>query len=137
MHGCTTAWLYVWLPSNTRHTMIGGIDMYDPYFTRFLMREREREIREEIRRDGCHARRRRGGSGLSKKIARRLLSIFIKIEPSPRQAAENLHRMDEDRFPVRSPIPPQATGKALAIAVLNDYRSRAEPTAGKQFKGHA
>jgi tetratricopeptide (TPR) repeat protein len=39
------------------------------------------------------------------------------IESSPRQAAGNLHRKDEDRFPVRSLTPPQAAGNALAIAV--------------------
>jgi len=40
------------------------------------------------------------------------------IEPSPRQAAGNLHREDKkNRFSVRSLTPPQAAGNALAIAV--------------------
>jgi hypothetical protein len=39
------------------------------------------------------------------------------IEDSPQQAAGNLHRKDENRFPVLSLTPPQAAGNALAIAV--------------------
>jgi ubiquinone/menaquinone biosynthesis C-methylase UbiE len=39
------------------------------------------------------------------------------IEPSPRQAAGNLHRKDECLFSVRSLTPPQAARHALAIAV--------------------
>ena len=39
------------------------------------------------------------------------------IEPSPRQAAGNLHRKDECLFSVRSLTPPQAARNALAIAV--------------------
>ena len=41
----------------------------------------------------------------------------MRIEPSPRQAAGNLHRKDENRFLVRSLTPPQAAGNALAITV--------------------
>ena len=39
------------------------------------------------------------------------------FEPSPRQAAGNLHRKDESLFSVRSLTPPQAARNALAIAV--------------------
>jgi small conductance mechanosensitive channel len=39
------------------------------------------------------------------------------IEPSPRQAAGNLHRKDENLFSVRSQTPPQAAENAIAIAV--------------------
>jgi hypothetical protein len=46
------------------------------------------------------------------------LTPMIKgIEPSPRQAAGNLHRKDENRFSVRSLTPPQAARNALAVAV--------------------
>jgi len=61
--------------------------MYHPYLFEILIREREREILEEVRRGGYHARRRRGGSGLSKKIGRRLLSALIRLKAiaGPRQ----------------------------------------------------
>jgi hypothetical protein len=64
-----------------------GVEMYHPYFLKILMREREREILEEVRRGGYHARRRREGSGLSKKIAHRLLSALIRLKAiaGPRQ----------------------------------------------------
>ena len=42
---------------------------------------------------------------------------LLLIEPSPRQAAGNVHRKDENRFPVRSLTPPQAAGKARAVEV--------------------
>lgn len=54
--------------------------MYDPYFLTILMREREREILEEIRRGGYHARRRLGSFGLSKKIAHRLHATFLRLK---------------------------------------------------------
>ena len=41
----------------------------------------------------------------------------MRIEPSPPQAAGNLHRKDENRFIVRLLTPPQAAGSALAITV--------------------
>ena len=41
----------------------------------------------------------------------------MRIEPSPRQAAGNLHRKDENRFMVRSLTPPQAARNVLTIAV--------------------
>ena len=44
-------------------------------------------------------------------------TITIGIEPSPRQAAGNLHRKDECLFSDRSLTPPQAARNALAIAV--------------------
>jgi hypothetical protein len=39
------------------------------------------------------------------------------FEPSPRQAAGNLHRKDESLFSVRSLTPPPAARNALAFAV--------------------
>ena len=45
-----------------------------------------------------------------------LYSVSRKFEDSPRPAAGSLRRKDENRFPVRSLTPPQATGNALAIA---------------------
>ena len=54
--------------------------MYHPYLFQIMMRERERAFLEEVRRGGYHARRRRDGSGLSKKIARRLLSGLIRLK---------------------------------------------------------
>jgi hypothetical protein len=42
---------------------------------------------------------------------------FCDIEPSPRQTAGNLLRKDENRFMVRSLIPPKTARNALAIAV--------------------
>ena len=61
--------------------------MYHHYFLKILMREREREILEEVRRGGYHARGHRRGSGLSKKIARRLCLALIKLKTiaGPRQ----------------------------------------------------
>jgi hypothetical protein len=54
------------------------------------------------------------------------------IEASPRQAAGNLHRKDDNFLDIRSATPQQATGNALAYAVhwgfaglLNiEYRTR-------------
>ena len=54
--------------------------MYDPYFLRMLMREREREIREELARGAYHASRRSGSPGVSKKIARRLRSALLRFK---------------------------------------------------------
>ena len=48
------------------------------------------------------------------------------IEPSPRQAAGNLHRKDECLFSVRSLTPPQAARNALAIAVQNCHRLKGD-----------
>jgi len=66
--------------------------MYDTYFLRILMREREQEILEELKRGGYHARIRRGGSGLSKKIARQLLSTFLRFKAiaGPRQSRQQV-----------------------------------------------
>jgi hypothetical protein len=55
------------------------VEMYHPYFLKILLLEREREILEEVRKGGYHARGRRGSSGLSKKIACRLLSALIRL----------------------------------------------------------
>ena len=65
-----------------------GVEMYHPYFLKILMREREREISEEVRRGGYHARKRREGSGLLKKIARRLLSALIRLNANAGAKAE-------------------------------------------------
>jgi len=61
--------------------------MYHPYLFEILIREREREILEEVRRGGYHARGHRRGSNLSKKIARRLRLALIKLKTTavPRQ----------------------------------------------------
>jgi hypothetical protein len=39
------------------------------------------------------------------------------IEASPRQAAENLHRKDDNSLDIRSLTPQQAKGNALAYSV--------------------
>ena len=54
--------------------------MYHPHLFQIIMREREREILEEVRRGGYHARRRRGSFGLSKKIAHRLHATFLRLK---------------------------------------------------------
>ena len=54
--------------------------MYHPYLFQIVMREREREILEEMGRGDRQSRRRRGGSGLSKKIAGRLRSALSRIK---------------------------------------------------------
>jgi hypothetical protein len=45
------------------------------------------------------------------------------IEASPRQAAGNLHRKDDNFLDIRSLTPQQATGNALAYAVQVSRRS--------------
>ena len=61
--------------------------MYHPYFLKSLMLECECEMLEEVRRGGYHAHRLREGSGLSKKIPRRILSALIRLKAiaGPRQ----------------------------------------------------
>ena len=54
--------------------------MYHPYLFQILMREREREILEEVRRSRYHERRRRERYGMSKHIAGRLRSTFSRIK---------------------------------------------------------
>jgi hypothetical protein len=44
-------------------------------------------------------------------------AMFLLIEASPRQAAGNLHRKDDNFLDIRSLTPQQATGNALAYAV--------------------
>lgn len=79
------------LPSISHSPMIGGIEMYHPYLFQILMREREREILEGIGRPGYHARRRRGGSSLSKNIAYHLHSALIRLKAivRPRHTRHN------------------------------------------------
>ena len=60
--------------------MIGGIEMDNPYYLSILMREREREILKELGRGRYYAHRRRGGSGLLKKIARRFVPTFLRFK---------------------------------------------------------
>ena len=64
-----------------------GVEMYDPYFLKILMQEREREILEVMGRGGYHARRHREGYSLSRKIARLLFSSLIRLKAiaGPRQ----------------------------------------------------
>jgi hypothetical protein len=45
------------------------------------------------------------------------LALCQRIEASPRQAAGNLHRKDDNFLDIRSLTPQQATGNALAYAV--------------------
>lgn len=76
------------------------------YFMQILMRQREREIMEEVRGSGYHARSRRGGSGLSKKIACRLLSALIRLKPitGPRQKRQQAADvMEEISGPMLAP----------------------------------
>ena len=77
-----------------------GVEMYHPHFLKILMLAREHEILEEVRRGGYHARRRRGGAGLSKKIARRLLSALIRLKAiaGPRQIRQQAADVKERRF---------------------------------------
>lgn len=71
--------------------------MYHPYLFQILMREREREILEEIRRPGYHTRRRRGASGLSNNIAYHLHSAVIRLKTIVRQRhARHNHQQTAD-----------------------------------------
>ncbi len=54
--------------------------MYHPYLFQIVMRERERQILEEMGRGGYHRCKRRGRYGLSKKIAGRLRSLILRIK---------------------------------------------------------
>lgn len=77
------------------------------YFLQILMREREREILEEVRGGGLHSRRSRGGSGLSKNIAGRLLSALIRVKAiagpgQKRQQAADVREKISDPMRARS-----------------------------------
>ena len=74
---------YDWLPGShlTRDILcFGGIQMYDYYFLRVMMREREREILKDLARGGYHAHRHRTSSGGSKKIVRWFLASFSRLK---------------------------------------------------------
>ena len=64
--------------------------MYHPYIFQIVMRERERQILEEMGRGGYHRRKRRGRNGLSKKISGRLRAMFLRIKAIivPRQGRQ-------------------------------------------------
>lgn len=54
--------------------------MYDDYFLRILMREREREILKELGSGVYHVYRRPGDPGLLKKRTCRLLSTLLEFK---------------------------------------------------------
>jgi len=54
--------------------------MYDPYFLRILMQELDREILKALGRGSYHTYRRCGGSGVSNRIARQLLSTLVRLK---------------------------------------------------------
>jgi hypothetical protein len=54
--------------------------MYHHHLFQIVMREREREILEEVRRSRYHARRRRERCGMSTHTAGRLRSTFSRIK---------------------------------------------------------
>jgi len=71
--------------------------MYGPYFLRILMQERDREILKALGRGSYHTYRRRRDSGVSKRIARRLLSTLVRLKAIARPYLKSNARQRHNR----------------------------------------